>query len=207
MDLGTKKISLLLFVVVALWSCNSGGGGGSAPVLDASGYMVEDIPGLSAQRAFKTDAAGNMFEEGLLINGVQTGTWITYHPDTQFPATVASFEGGMYNGPYMEFNQRGQLSLRATYQNNLLHGYWGKYSFGRPEIEANYKNGELHGMYRAFMKNTGKLQSEAEYKNGVQDGPYRTFNEAGEVTLEYIFKNGEKVSGGIVNPEKPNVPK
>lgn len=201
-----KKISLFILVMATLWGC-SGGGGAGAPVMDASGYQLEDIPGLSAKIANKYDANGVLIEEGLLINGVKTGTWITYHAETKFPATVISYEGGMYNGPYMEFNERGQLSLRATYRNNLLHGSWGKYSFGRTEEEATYKDGKLHGIYRVYQKRNGKLQSEAEYKDGVQDGIYRFYNEEGEVTLEYQFKDGEKVSGGIVNPEKANEPK
>lgn len=199
-----KKISMFLFLTILLWGCS--GGGTSAPVVDASGYQLEDIPDLSAKIATKYDASGILLEEGLMIDGVKTGTWITYHPDTKFPATVTSYEGGMNNGPYMEFNERGQLSLRATYRNNLLHGPWAKYSFGRTEEEAAYKDGQLHGIYRAYQKRNGKLQSEAEYKNGVQDGIYRFYNEEGEVTLEYQFKNGEKVSGGIINPEKPNEP-
>lgn len=200
-----KKIFLLL-IVVAVWSCNSGGSG-AAPTLDASGYLVEDIPGLSAKAAYKKDANGNILEEGLLINGLKTGTWVTYHPGTNFPATLISFEGGLYNGVYLEFNERGQMQLRAGYRNNKLHGPWGKYSFGRTEEEADYKDGELHGMYKKFYKRDGKLQSEAEYKNGVQDGVYRFFNEEGAVTLEYQYKNGEKVSGGIIDPTKPNEPK
>jgi len=201
-----KKIALILILAAALWSCN-GGGSASAPTVDSSGYALEDIPGLSAKIATKHNEAGVLIEEGLLINGVKTGTWVTYHPDTRFPATITSYEGGVNNGPYMEFNQRGQLSLRATYRNNLLHGLWGKYSFGRVEEESNYKDGQLHGMHRAYQKRDGKLQSEAEYKDGKQDGVYRFFNEEGEVTLEYQFKNGEKVSGGIVDVEKSNEPK
>ena len=200
-----KKIFLLLVIAAGLWTCS--GGGGAVETLDATGYLVEDLPGLSAKSARKYDDVGNLLEEGLLINGVKTGTWVTYHPDTHFPATLISYEGGMYNGPYMEFNQRGQLQLRASYRNNLLHGPWGKYSFGRPEEEAEYKDGQLHGMYKVYYQRDGKLQSEAEYKNGKQDGLYRFYNEEGQITLEYQYKNGEKVSGGIVNPETPNAPR
>lgn len=197
---------LLSFVALSLWTC-SGGGNAAAPTLDASGYIVEDIPGLSAKMAYKYDDAGNLIEEGMLIDGVKTGTWINYHPGTKFPAKITSYEAGMNNGPYMEFNPRGQIQLRATYRNNLLHGMWGKYSFGRTEEEAEYKDGKLHGLYRVYYKRDGKLQSEAEYKNGQQDGIYRFYNEAGEVTLEYQYENGEKVSGGIVDAEKPNEPR
>ena len=200
-----KKIWFFVFFSFALWSCNSGEG--NAPTLDTTGYLVSDIPGLSAKKAIKQDANGNILEEGLLINGVKTGTWVSYHPNSHFPQTLISYEGGLYNGIYIEFNDRGQMILRATYQNNLLDGYWAKYKFSRAEEERNYKDGQLDGMVRMYSVRDGKVQSEAEYKNGVQDGVYRTYNEAGEVTLEYQYKNGEKVAGGMTETTAPNEPR
>ena len=90
------------------------------------------------------------------------------------------------------------MSLRATYQNNKLHGFWGKYSFGRPEMEAFYKDGQLNGPYYEYDTHDGKLQKEINYKNGKQDGKYRFYNEEGKVTVEYDYRDGEKVGGGIV---------
>ncbi len=39
---------------------------------------------------------------------------------------------------------------------------------------------------------------EAEYVDGFQHGMYRFYGEDGDVQLEYEYKNGEKVTGGIV---------
>lgn len=177
---------------------NSNAGAGATEQFDSSGYTTEDIPGTPYQRVFKLGADNTLQEEGLARNGVKEGTWAIYHPGGVFPEKVISYADGMYNGPYMEFNERGQLALRATYKNNILDGPWGKYRFGRPEAEANYKNGKFHGTYKEYDSSTGKLIKEINYKDGVQHGMLRFFNDAGAVTLEYEYRNGEKVSGGIV---------
>jgi antitoxin component YwqK of YwqJK toxin-antitoxin module len=176
----------------------------AAPSIDLTkeGYELTTVPGSDASMAVKLDAEGKKVEEGLIKNGQKAGTWIQYHVGGEFPSKIVSYVDGKYNGPYMEFNERGQLALRATYQNNKLHGDWGKYSFGRPEILARYQNGELSGTYIEYDKKSGKIQKEISYKNGKQHGMYRFYNEKGEVTLEYEYKDGEKVGGGILDGKK-----
>ena len=191
---------ILTLCIAGLSACNNGGAGeaAGAETFDSSGYVTEDIPGTGYQRATKANGDGILQEEGQLRNGVKEGTWIIYHPDGMFPEKIISYVAGMYNGPYMEFNERGQMSLRATYKNNALDGPWAKYRFGRPETEASYKNGELDGTFKEYDIQTGKLMKEVNYKEGKQDGILRFYNEKGEVTVEYEYNNGEKVGGGIV---------
>ena len=165
---------------------------------DGAGYSSEDIPGTQYKRVTKRGVDNTMQEEGMVRNGVREGTWIIYHPDGIFPEKIITYADGKYNGPYIEFNERGQLELRATYMNNVLDGPWGKYRFGRPETEASYKNGKFDGAYKEYDIQSGKLVKEVNYKEGKQHGMLRFFNEAGEVTLEYEYKDGEKVAGGIV---------
>jgi len=192
----------LAIVSLVVFSCNNTTEPPtSAPAFDAQGYELEAIPGTDARWAVKIDAEGKKVEEGILKNGFKEGTWIEYHIGGEFPSRIMSFIDGKYNGPYMEYNERGQLSLRATYRNNKLHGSWGKYSFGRPEVKANYKDGELDGTYIEYDKKTGKVQKEVNYKKGKQHGMYRFYNPEGEITVEYEYKNGEKVSGGITGAE------
>lgn len=165
---------------------------------DLSGHEITDIEGTQTQRALKRDAEGRIIEEGMLQGGTKIGTWITYHPEGNFPAKLIAYADGRYNGTYLEFNQRGHLTLRATYKNNKLHGPWSTYSFGRIEKKANYEEGQLHGQYLEYGKRTGKLQKEINYKNGVEHGTYRFYDEEGEVMLEYEYRDGEKVEGGVV---------
>ena len=65
-----------------------------------------------------------------------------------------------------------------------------------------YKDDKLEGTARTYDDRTFKLKQEVEYKDGKQDGFFRYYDEEGNVTLEYQYKNGEKVSGGIVEPPK-----
>ncbi|MCI5080207.1 MAG: hypothetical protein MRY78_00870 [Saprospiraceae bacterium] len=188
---------LLCFV---FFSCNNSAPTG--PVMDLSGYDVMDVPGQNLKKVAKKDEAGNLLESGFVENGVKTGTWTTYTTDGPFPQKIASYAQGNYNGIYMEFNERGQVEILANYKNNKLHGKWGKYRFGRPEETAVYKEGELHGTYAKYYTRDGKIQNTIEYKDGKQDGYYRFYNEEGEVTLEYMYRDGEKVEGGIVDPKQ-----
>ena len=194
------RILFLAASITVLSACGNGNAGGGAATgqFDSSGYATENIPGTSYQRAAKLAADNTLQEEGLLRNGVREGTWVVYHSGGVFPEKIISYAEGLYNGPYMEFNDRGQLTLRATYKNNVLDGPWGKYRFGRPEAEANYKNGNFDGAYKEYDGQSGKLIKEINYKDGKQHGMLRFYNDKGEVTLEYEYKDGEKVGGGIV---------
>jgi antitoxin component YwqK of YwqJK toxin-antitoxin module len=103
----------------------------------------------------------------------------------------------MLNGPYIEFSNRSQIEKEVNYANNKYNGKFAQYKFGRTEKEITYRDNVLDGP--SIEYNTkGDKQKEVNYKNGKLDGKWRTFNEEGEVTLEYIYKDGEKVSGGII---------
>ena len=206
------KYFLFLFVLIVA-ACEApvddtpGAPSAETAAVNPDAYLLESIPGSSFQRAMRQNPDGTISEEGLLLDGKRTGTWVSYHPGTDIPKTIVSYVNDQANGLYVEMNDRGYLELRASYKNNRLHGPWAKYRFGRPTHEATYKDGELHGVYREYVMNTGKLQKEITYKNGVMDGPYRFYNDEGIVTLEYEYRNGEKVEGGIVDPSRPNEPR
>jgi len=204
---------LCCLLPLLLLSCEAPSAEPEAPEAAASetfnpdAYLLEPVPGSSYQRAVRKNTDGSILEEGLLLDGKRSGTWVVYHPGSDVPKTIVSYADDEANGLYVELNDRGYLETRASYQNNRLHGSWAKYRFGRPTHEANYKDGALDGVYREYVMNTGKLQKEVTYKNGVMDGPYRFYNEEGVVTLEYEYRNGEKVGGGIVDPSRPNEPR
>ncbi len=165
------------------------------------GYEVVDMEGANLQKAIKKDANGNIVEEGYLLNGAQNGAWITYYPEKNLPKSITYYVNGVVTGLYLEFNDRGQIEVRASYNQNKLDGPWGQYRFGRPTTLAHYKDGERDGVYKEFNMRDGKIRKEIHYKNGQYHGGYKFFNDKGEVTVEYEYKDGEKVSGGIVQGE------
>ncbi len=187
-----------------LWSsCSSDSTGNSEASTADTGssasvdYELESVPNADYQLAFRYNEKGELAEEGRMRDGQKIGTWITYHPDGEFPAKMVNYANGNYHGPYFEFNDRGQIKLKAHYRNNLLHGDWASYRFGRTLKKAQYKEGELDGLYLEYDMKSGKLQKEINYKEGKQHGIFRFYDLSGNVIAEYEYKNGEKISGGM----------
>lgn len=144
----------------------------------------------------KKGESGTITELGFIKNGTKEGAWYTYHPNGQIKS-ITNYSSGIINGPVMEFSNRGQLEKQTGYLNNELHGIKAEYKFGRPTIESNYTKGNLDGVHKEYFNNSEKVQKLVNFKNGKQDGIMQYFDEEGNVTLEYVYKNGEKVSGGI----------
>lgn len=200
-----KLIFLFTIISFGLWSCQKAADPNIAEAeipqkYNPTEYTTFDIPGSDLKRVEKRDTSGTLLETGFLDGNVRTGIWVTFYPTTGMPAKTAALVDGKYNGPYFEYTLRGQVELIANYKDNKLHGSWAKYFFSRPEIIANYNEGKLDGVYRKYFPNkTDAIQEEVNYINGVMDGKYRYFNDKGQLTLEYDYKNGKKVGGGIVN--------
>ncbi len=190
-------------------ACNAGGSsaapeGSTGPTgLAWAAYETEAIPGTDTKRVILRDPSNNLIRErGQMRDGLAVGTWEIYEGDQErIPAKIISFVDGKYSGSYLELDDQGGLDLVAHYRNNLLHGSWGMYRFGRPEKLANYSDGELDGVYQEFNMRTGNLTKEAHYRNGKEHGIFRYYNDEGQVTVEYEYRDGEKISGGIVEQQ------
>lgn len=190
--------SFAFLLIAVLYSCGNAGGNSGGAVHSMTGMKTEKV-GANVTRAYKKDAEGNMVEEGYLTDGVRNGMWIKYQTgrDVGKIKSVASYSNGYLNGPYLEFNNRLQVDAEITYANNVYNGKVAKYKFGRPEEIKTYKNNVLDGPSMDYFGD-GKIQLEMNYKDGKQHGTMTWYNEEGTKTMEYEYKNGEKVSGGIV---------
>ena len=205
------KNLLLCAAALLLFACNSSNtrpegdtstGNGKQATDRLDGYTVETVPGISWKSAIKKDTAGNVLETGFFEDDKKVGSWVLYENiNKQFPSQISTYKDGKLTGLHIEFSDGGQAGLITYYQNNQLHGHWGRYQFGRVAEEADYKDGKLDGVYKVYTLATGKLQTTAEYKDGVQNGYYRTFTPEGQMTTEYLYKDGKKVSGGVVNSQ------
>ena len=196
----------LLSLSLFLTACSSGGatsapdGSTSPSGLEWSAYETEAIPGTDTKLVVLRDPVNGLIrEKGQMRNGLAVGAWQFYEGDQDvIPAKLANFVDGQYNGVYLEYDDQGGLELIAHYRNNLLHGPCGIYRFGRPEKTAHYTDGQLDGQYQEFNIRNGNLLKEANYRNGKEHGIFRFYNDAGEVTMEYEYRDGEKISGGMV---------
>ncbi|MEM1328609.1 MAG: hypothetical protein AAGI23_21820 [Bacteroidota bacterium] len=156
-------------------------------------YEVEEVEGSSLQLVLRRNNTGKIIEEGFVKNGVKTGTWVTYHEKDASAKTIASYIDGVLNGIFLEMDRYGRLLSKTKYKNGVFHGEGAKYSFARTTESYNYKNGKLDGIYRRWYDNTGELQMEAHYKDGELHGKMTQYNKAGGVIIEYVYENGMKV--------------
>ena len=196
------KNLLLAFGAVLLFACHTPNGPAApadAVVTDLTNYQTFDVPGSYYRIAELRDADNHLVESGMVDgNSVKNGSWVVYHPGNDIPKTVATMVNGVYAGPYNEFSNRGQLEASYTYINNELHGKFAKFKFGRKTEEGEYNFGQPNGVWITYYNNKETPQKLTTYKDGQMDGILQFFDEEGNVTVEYEYKNGEKVSGGIV---------
>ena len=192
------KSTLFVLATVFIMACGGSSGGGSGPAANLDGFDSQDA-GNGISYVEKKDASGNLLESGYIANGSKSGNWMTYYngKDAGRIKTIASYTNGILNGPYFELSTRGQIDSQSDYQANKYHGKVTTYKFGRPLAVKEYKNGNLNGVSIDYYSD-GVVQKEINFKDGKQHGTMKWFNEEGDLTMEYEYKNGEKVSGGIV---------
>jgi len=203
----TKNAMLLIISILTLTisSCKPGDAKTATPgeegTGDLAGMLMEEIPGTNIKCARRLDVGGNVHIEGYVENDKKTGQWIEYTSEGDI-ALINHFVNGMLEGTSMRMSFRNQVDLRLNYKQNKMHGAWTAYKFGKVVETRSYKDDKLEGTSRMYDDRTFKLKQEVEYKDGKQDGFFRYYDEDGNVTLEYEYKNGEKISGGMVEPPK-----
>lgn len=167
-------------------------------VTSSDGYELTPIGTSGLQKAVKKHDAGRIIEEGYFMHGLKFGQWVNYTEREGRVASVTSYIDGKRDGLYLKFDARENLNIRVGFKNDQYDGLYSEVQYGTVLKEANYKEGKLHGIYKEYYGN-GKLLKEIEFKEDKQDGFYKYYDEQGNLSIEYLYKNGEKVSGGMLN--------
>lgn len=191
------RITIFLLLSFLYFACNTGSNNSSSGSSDLTGFESTSIPGSNASFVFK-GSKDKPSETGYVVNGKKNGTWLTYHDEGRIK-TLSTYVDGQKTGPYMELSNRGQIEKQIEYQGDKLHGVSTTYKFGKPIKETPYVNGKIEGRYVEYNDKGDQVAKEVYFKDGKQHGSLKYFDENGKVTLEYEYKNGEKVSGGIKN--------
>jgi antitoxin component YwqK of YwqJK toxin-antitoxin module len=69
-----------------------------------------------------------------------------------------------------------------------------KWPDGKPKLEAHYKEGKLHGLFRRWHEN-GQLAAEEEYQNGKWEGRRAAWWENGQVQFDWRYQEGKLCEG------------
>ena len=195
-----KQLTLFFFIVSFL-GCNSNQY--TSPVVSRDGnYEGDDgvtytltgfSSGGSLQHATKLDNENRIIEEGLMFGGLKDGAWISY--DYKFQrdniASVINYKDGVKHGPYHVY-ENSQLKERGTNYQGQKDGVIKMYNRGKLVDEMNYRDGALNGMVKRFYED-GTLKEEGNFVDGKRDGNHKWYDLEGNVIIEYVYKNGEKV--------------
>ena len=167
-------------------------------IFDDSAYKVTLIPDSQVKMLRLVDETGILVEKGFSLKGLKTGDWITYWQDGKKIKIIKHYVNGKLNGTLMKFNDRNQILEITNYLDDKLHGYHVVYSWARPVKEIMYNHGKVNGEMRVYFDKNGTLQKSISFDNGVQDGPFKQYDLEGNLVLEYVYKDGKKISGGPV---------
>lgn len=138
------------------------------------------------------DASGKLLSSGYLLDGMKESSWLEYY-DTGVIKTLTTYYHDKKEGAAIEFTNNGSVSKRCTYHNDLREGEYKEYNYGNVHEERTYVAGKIEGVVKVYYDTNLKVMEEGNYKNGVRDGVSKWYDQNGNLTIEYTYKNGELV--------------
>ena len=87
----------------------------------------------------------------------------------------------------------GKKQLELNYINGKLHGLYQSWHMnGKKHEECNYVRDKLHGFYRRWYP-SGKMSQECSYVDGILEGVYRSWHYTGQKDVVCTYFNGRIV--------------
>ncbi len=160
-----------------------------APLLGVQ-EEFKDSPGLL--KTVIRDGNDKISMTGYYLRGKKESSWVEYHPNGSMIKSLSSYVQDKKEGMSLEFNTSNQLVKRCFYHNDQLHGEYKEYNAALLKEERYYEQGKLEGIVRIYYDD-GALLEEGYYKAGVREGISKWYDKAGNVTIQYEYKNGQLV--------------
>jgi uncharacterized protein len=123
----------------------------------------------------------NMFD----ANGLEHGVWKWFDDEGRLRKEVV-FKHGLKNGFQKEYDTSGNLVNIEKWVDGLLQE--NVEELARLEVRRDYYT-------------DGKIKVEATYRNGVPEGVRREFDDDGNITRTYVFRNGKVMAEGILSED------
>lgn len=165
--------------------------GGASVAVPVGATLVPFSDGTGYARVEQKDATGNVILRGTIKDDKRVGSWTEYHPNGKVKSMV-SYVDGKKEGDYVELNANGQLLIQCTYHNDLRNGVYKEFNYSNLKEERFYVDDKLEGQVTIYYPN-GKVMEEGQYKNGIREGISKWYDQEGNLSIEYEYRNGELV--------------
>lgn len=116
---------------------------------------------------------------------------ISYYSNGNIKSDVVN-KNGIKNGPIFNYFEDGSLAVEGYFKNDMRDKKWYFYDKTTKKLSAveNYKNGKLEGE-QSYYYPSGKLRLQGKYKDNIRVGFWQLYDEAGNLTMQNIFLDGE----------------
>ncbi len=102
----------------------------------------------------------------------------------------AYYTNGNKDSTFAEYFPSGVVMKKGQYADGEKTGKWLVYNeLGELELEMNYKNDELDGLYKVWGGK--KLRATYNYRNGNKEGAQHYYSDDSRVALALIYEDGE----------------
>lgn len=136
------------------------------------------------------DVKGKISSEGLLINNLPEGEWVSYHSNGKIKSK-GNWIANKLNGPWFFYNSKGILVKEEQYFQNQKNGKSINYdSLGLLKKSTDYKNDEKHGFEILKFENTNQTQFEYNYFKNNKHGLSREYDSSGNLITLITYDMG-----------------
>ncbi len=193
-----KIFIYLLAIGIGLFgaSCSGNDGATTQGIGDLDGFEITRISNSKYQKARLEKNGDGFAEEGYVLDGKRAGLWMTFQQDGRVK-TIENYIEGNLDGIKLVLDGRGQIVNKEFVTGGKLHGDKAIYKYGRAQEVIPYVHGQVHGIVSRYYAN-GRVMERIGFVNGMQNGEYIHYNADEKIDMKYIYKDGEKVSGGMV---------
>jgi antitoxin component YwqK of YwqJK toxin-antitoxin module len=128
---------------------------------------------------------------GTYLHREKEGKWQYYSFYTRdYIVLEEAYKNGLRNGVCRKFHANGQTAEILHWKAGIKEGKWQQYSLeGILLLEANYRQGKLHGAYLVNYNN-GAIHVKGQYKEDMRDGEWIFRDETGKTTQNLHFNRG-----------------
>lgn len=159
------------------------------PLPEGAITSPSDKPGMV--NVSMSDNTGKNVLTGIYINGKREGSWVEYYTNGLIKS-VTTYVGGLKEGLFAEFSETGQTIRRCLYHLDQREGEYREFNYSTIKEERFYKAGKLEGAVKIYYPD-GKIMEEGVYLNGLRDGVSRWYDQQGNISIEYEYKDGQLI--------------